>query len=144
MAQKSIIGGMLIPRGFVMQDPYKILVVDDEKEICELFTEILSLEGYEVKSARSGSEAKLILKTYSPDLISIDYMLPDTVGGQLAIEIGDICPYLFISGVDPEVLDKVEFCGKLLSKPINAERLLLAAEKAINDYRYKTGAVSGF
>ncbi len=54
----------------------KILVVDDDKNICELLNLYLKKEGYEVVFAYDGSEAVTVAKNENPNLILLDVMMP--------------------------------------------------------------------
>jgi DNA-binding response OmpR family regulator len=54
----------------------KILVVDDEKNICELLRLYLEKEGYEVVVSYDGKDAIEKQKTWDPDLILLDLMIP--------------------------------------------------------------------
>ncbi len=58
----------------------RILVVEDEKKLNNLINEYLTQDGYEVNSAFSGREAQLALKNNPPDLVLMDWMLPDESG----------------------------------------------------------------
>src|SRR5438477_8663315 len=59
----------------------KILVVDDDPEIVELFVDVLDRDGrFEVKTASTGYDAGMITQEFGPDLIILDYMLPDING----------------------------------------------------------------
>ncbi len=59
----------------------KVLVVDDDAEIVELITDILTRDGrYEIRTASSGYEAGMVTQQFRPDLILLDYMLPDVNG----------------------------------------------------------------
>jgi excisionase family DNA binding protein len=59
----------------------KVLVVDDDAEIVELISDILTRDGrFEIKTASSGYEAGMITQLFRPDLILLDYMLPDVNG----------------------------------------------------------------
>ena len=57
-----------------------ILVVDDEANIRWIFGKILSDAGYQVRSAESGASARQAVRDLEPDLIFLDYQLPDTNG----------------------------------------------------------------
>lgn len=54
----------------------KVLVVDDDKNICELLNLYLKKEGYEVIFAYDGSEAVTVSKEKKPDIIILDVMMP--------------------------------------------------------------------
>jgi excisionase family DNA binding protein len=59
----------------------KILIVDDDAEIVELISDILLRDGrFEVETASSGYEAGIMTEQFRPDLILLDYMLPDING----------------------------------------------------------------
>ncbi|MBN1124040.1 MAG: response regulator [Sedimentisphaerales bacterium] len=59
----------------------KILIVDDDEEIIELMVDVLSRDGrFEINTASSGYDAGLITQQFHPDLIILDYMLPDVNG----------------------------------------------------------------
>lgn len=84
----------------------KILVVDDELDICELLQYNLETEGYEVVTANSAEEAlKLPLKEYA--LILLDVMMGEMSGFQMARKIKDNpvtahIPIIFITALDDE------------------------------------------
>lgn len=65
----------------------KILAVDDDAGICELFEKGLPPLGYEVVCAASGKQAKTFLEKETPDLILMDIMMPDIDGITLTREI---------------------------------------------------------
>ncbi|MBQ2846921.1 MAG: response regulator transcription factor [Clostridia bacterium] len=65
----------------------KILVVDDDTNICELLRLYLEKEGYEVAIANSGSSAIKIFQDFSPSLMLLDIMLPVLDGWQVCREI---------------------------------------------------------
>ncbi len=54
----------------------KVLVVDDDKNICEVIKMYLESSGYNVKVANDGKEAQEIFANYKPDLVLLDVMLP--------------------------------------------------------------------
>jgi len=59
----------------------KVLIVDDDAEIIELMVDILARDGrFETKTASSGYEAGVSTQQFRPDLILLDYMLPDING----------------------------------------------------------------
>ncbi len=59
----------------------KVLIVDDDAEIVDLLEEVLLRDGrFDVKTATSGYEAGIQTQRFRPDLILLDYMLPDVNG----------------------------------------------------------------
>ena len=56
----------------------KVLVVDDEPELVDLWVDVLERDGrFEVKTASTGYDAGLLTQQIRPDLLVLDYMLPD-------------------------------------------------------------------
>ncbi len=86
----------------------KILVVDDEQNICDMIQMYLEKEGYEVKCAGDGVEAINHFKLYEPDLVLLDIMLPKKDGWQVCREIREISskPVIMVTAKG-EVFDKV-------------------------------------
>jgi DNA-binding response OmpR family regulator len=76
----------------------KLLVVDDEPRTAELTAEILRRAGYSVDVARSGSEALERVRSGSPDLMLLDYEMPDMEA--------------------PEVLDQLRLGGERIPFPV--------------------------
>ncbi len=65
----------------------KILIVDDDKNICELLRLYIEKEGYQAEIANDGETALDIFDTYDPDLMLLDIMLPGLDGWQVCREI---------------------------------------------------------
>ena len=65
---------------FFMISNSKILVVDDDRDLCDLIHEILSEEGYDVSKTYDGDEALKKLKDFDYDLLIIDHKLKGTTG----------------------------------------------------------------
>lgn len=86
----------------------KILVVDDDPNICELLRVYLENEGYEVKTANDGVEGISYFKMYSPDLVLLDIMLPRKDGWEVCRQIrkNSFVPIIMITAKG-EVFDKV-------------------------------------
>ncbi len=86
----------------------KILVIDDDANICELLRIFLENEGYKVKSAGDGAEGIAAFKAYEPDLVLLDIMLPKKDGWQVCREIREMSqkPIIMITAKG-EVFDKV-------------------------------------
>ena len=58
----------------------KILVVDDEQILTELYQKMLEDEGYEVKTASDGQEALNVVEEFKPDLVVMDVKMPHLSG----------------------------------------------------------------
>lgn len=66
---------------------HKILIVDDDVNICELLRLYLNKDGFETIVANDGRQAVEYAEKYSPDLILLDIMLPELDGWQVCREI---------------------------------------------------------
>ena len=66
---------------------YKILIVDDDENICELLRLYLEKDGFDTVVAGDGEQAVEYAAKYSPDLILLDIMLPKLDGWQVCREI---------------------------------------------------------
>ncbi len=86
----------------------KILVVDDEKNICDLLRMYLEKEGFAVVMAHNGVDAVKTFASENPDLVLLDIMLPGLDGWQVCREIRKTSekPIIMLTAKD-EVFDKV-------------------------------------
>ena len=73
--------------GGAVKMQYKILIVDDDENICELLRLYLEKDGFETIVANDGEQAVDYASKYSPDLILLDIMLPKLDGWQVCREI---------------------------------------------------------
>ena len=86
----------------------KILIVDDEKPICDLIDLNLSAAGYQCEAVQNGLEAITRIERDNFDLILLDVMLPHVDGFELLEYIRPLeVPVIFITAKD-SVLDKVK------------------------------------
>lgn len=65
----------------------KILIVDDDENICELLNLYLKKDGFDTSTAYNGRQAVELAEKYNPDLILLDIMLPELDGWQVCREI---------------------------------------------------------
>ena len=86
----------------------KILVVDDDTNICELLRLYLEKEGYSVSIANTGMQAVKMFAEHQPDLMLLDIMLPELDGWQVCREIRKTSetPIIMVTAKD-ETFDKV-------------------------------------
>ena len=83
-----------------------ILVIDDDAEIREIVQVLLSSEGYTVETVADGMQALTMLteKTFLPDVIILDIMMPDMDGYSVCKQIREISqvPVLFLTAKNRE------------------------------------------
>ncbi len=86
----------------------KLLVVDDDANICDMLKMYFENEGYVVKTANNGVEGVNHFKIYEPDLVLLDVMMPKKDGWQVCREIREISskPVIMITAKG-ETFDKV-------------------------------------
>ena len=70
----------------------RILVIDDEREFREAIAQALGLDGYDVETARDGSEGATLVCRHPYDLIFCDLRMPEVDGRGLYKEIQRLCP----------------------------------------------------
>ena len=89
-------------------DKQKILIVDDDENIAELISLYLIKECFSTEIALTGQDALSLFKTYDPDLVLLDIMLPDIDGYEICTEIRKThqTPIIMLSAKG-EVFDKV-------------------------------------
>ncbi|MDP4504361.1 response regulator transcription factor [Nonomuraea sp. NBC_00507] len=107
----------------------RLLVVDDEPNIRELFSASLRMAGFEVLTAADGMEALRVAEESSPDLVMLDVMLPDLDGLAVAGRLrsrGRRVPVLFVTAKDaPE--DRIAGLGlgeDYVTKPFSLEEVI--------------------
>jgi excisionase family DNA binding protein len=111
----------------------KVLVVDDDAEIVELFVDVLNRDGrFDVKTAASGYDAGVLTQEFMPDLMILDYMLPDINGNVVCQTVRNNPKFehmkiIIVSGVvNQEEINELLHAGAddFVKKPFNIEKLI--------------------
>lgn len=122
-----------IPTDLLEGGKKRILIVDDDEQIVELFVDVLSRDDrYEVKTANTGYDAGVLTEQFRPDLMILDYMLPDINGNvvcQTVRKNGELAnmKIIIVSGVvNQDEIDELLKAGadEFVKKPFNIEKLL--------------------
>ena len=71
---------------------YKILIIEDEANICNFLKTLLTTNNYQVFIAENATQGKMMFKSYCPDLLLLDLGLPDKDGLELLKEIREESP----------------------------------------------------
>ena len=110
--------------------PIRVLLVDDEPALTNLLKMALHYEGWEIEVARDGQEAIAKYRSFGPDLLVLDIMLPDIDGLQILRTIREsetYTPTLFLTARD-SVMDRVTGltagADDYLTKPFSLEELV--------------------
>jgi len=122
-----------IPHDHLDSGKNKILIVDDDPEIVELLKDALIREGkFEIQIASSGYDAGMMTQKFQPDLILLDYMLPDVNGNIVCQTIRknrefDNTRIIIVSGVvKQDEIDQLMKSGAqdFIRKPFNIDELI--------------------
>ena len=109
------------------QLPFSVLVVDDNKDIVEFLTLLLSHHGFEVRSAFSGRQCLDDLPKQHTDLVILDVMMPQMDGLEVCRELKRISPSLpiFLLTAKDDITTREIAMGlcvsEFLAKPVNVE-----------------------
>lgn len=124
----------------------RILIVDDDQDICLLLSRFLTKSGYTVATAGRGSLAKELLTAQRFDLVLCDHRLPDTDGLQMVQYIRSSSPgtqVIIITGYS-EVRLAVELMRRgafdYIGKPLYPDELLMRVQDALAENTSRTGA----
>lgn len=114
----------------------RVLIVDDDPVIIELFSLLLTHAGYEIGTAASGIAALQKVQAFKPELVLLDMLMPGMSGGEVLKWIKQLtdAPVFIVSGAQPVMRD-IEIASGLLTKPVEPERLLLAVGAIFKDRR---------
>jgi DNA-binding response OmpR family regulator len=111
----------------------RVLIVDDDPAIVELFVDVLQADGrFEVASAQTGYDAGMMTAQFKPDIVVLDYMLPDINGNVVCKTVRDNpllsgMKIIIVSGVvKQDEIDVLLKAGadEFVKKPFNIEKLM--------------------
>lgn len=125
----------------MIQNKYKILVVEDDANIRTIVTTILETSGYQVLLAESCSMAKTLYSSYRPDLIILDLGLPDMDGMNLLDHVrqDSLTPIIVLSARADDK-DKVtaldQGANDYVTKPFSSAELLARIRSALRNSRF--------
>lgn len=115
-----------------MDNPAKILVVDDTPRNVKLLADLLTVKGYSVVTAASGREALAQIEADRPDLVLLDVVMPEMSGYEVCQKMREnpatmMIPVIMVTALDPseERVKGIEAgADDFLTKPINQPELL--------------------
>jgi two-component system, OmpR family, alkaline phosphatase synthesis response regulator PhoP len=114
------------------KESYKALVVDDEKDILELLQYNLEKEGYIVRTATDGKKAVEIAKSFKPDLVLLDIMMPNQDGVETCRQLREMPEFngtyiIFLTARAEEYSEVAAFdigADDYITKPIKPRALM--------------------
>lgn len=131
-----------IPVDFSGPSKHRVLVVDDDAGIVRLVSDLLQRDGrFEVRTATTGYDAGMLTRDFRPDVLLLDYMLPD-VNGNVVCErlrsdpVGRETRILIVSGVVRQrEIDGLLAAGAddFLAKPFDGQELVHRIESLVAD-----------
>ena len=116
----------------------KILIIDDDVDICSLLSRFLTKNGYEVETAQTGSKGLTKIKESHYDIVFCDYRLGDKDGSEILTSIKEISPdtiVLIITGYsDIKTAVNVIKLGAYdyITKPLVPDEVLNVINNALN------------
>ncbi len=122
-----------IPTGSLESAKKRVLVVDDDEQIVELFRDVLGRDDrFEVQTAATGYDAGVLTEQFRPHLVLLDYMLPDINGNLVCDRIRanpDLAgtKIIIVSGVvKPDEIDALMESGAddFVKKPFDIGELI--------------------
>src|ERR1700733_14666259 len=115
----------------------RVLVVDDEVEVCRILDRMLSTDHCRVQTSHSVADALAAIEERLFDLYVVDYKLRDGFGLDIAERIrskGSEAPIILLSGyVPPEIAFRTQRLGifEVIENPFSREMVVNAVKKAI-------------
>lgn len=126
----------------------KILVVDDEPSILELVTAYLEQEGFDYRTALNGPAGLTLVRSYEPDLVVLDIMLPGMDGIEFLRQLrreSDV--YVIMLTAKGEETDKIVGLSvgadDYLTKPFSPRELMARIKAALRRIRQQSGPSRG-
>ena len=115
----------------------KILIIDDEQEICKLLGDSLKRHGFEIETAFDGQEGLEKVKLTNPDLVLCDISMPGLSGIEVLKKIKEYnqrIAVIMLTGFG--ILESAVECLKLgaydhIAKPIELEKLLVLLKEVL-------------
>ena len=115
----------------------RVLAIDDEPSMIEWLRILLEHEGYEVRTAMIGTRGEEIFRTWKPDVVVTDMMLPDADGLELLRKFKQTHPATEVivvtgHGSVPKAVEAMKAgAHSFVEKPIEPDTLLTMLERAI-------------
>ena len=130
-----------IPLDHLESGKKRVLVVDDDEAIIDMFTELLERDGrFDVKTASTGYDAGLLTEQFKPDVMLLDFKLPDINGNVVCRTIRsnpnfEQMKIIIISGVaDPDEVNELLASGanEFIRKPFDINSVIERISDLVN------------
>lgn len=126
----------------------RILCIEDESEMIELIRIILESKGFQVEGAAGGAEGLQKIRTYKPDLVLLDLMMPGVDGWEVyqqmrADEATRDIPVIVVTAkaqsIDKVLGLQIARVDEYITKPFSPEELLHSVETVLKRKAEKSG-----
>ena len=120
---------------------YKVLIIEDDRNICGFIQTILDANGYQVLTAERCRQGMMVYASHMPDLVLLDLGLPDLDGAEFIKEVrmDSSVPIIVLSARSDES-DKVESldmgANDYITKPFGTAELLARVRAALRANRH--------
>jgi DNA-binding NtrC family response regulator len=115
----------------------KILAIEPDFAIGEMLAELFNQSGYECKIVKECSNIIPLMKSFSPDLVLVEYLLPSVNGGELCTQVKSNSLFstipVIVYSAYPQILWSVEEygCDEFLPKPFDIDELMFTVERLL-------------
>ena len=113
----------------------RILVVEDDPSVRDSITLLLRIDRHIVTEASNGREALELVSRQPFDLVVLDFVMPEMLGGEVALQIKLIAPalpILMVTAYLEKLTDTDKPVDALLAKPFAVDELRNAVSKLLN------------
>ena len=115
----------------------RVLIVDDEVQLAEIYRAVLQSAGAKVEVAYDAADAVDLIKDFRPDIIVSDIRMPEVRGDELLVALSSYdpdIPVILMTGLDRSKIElpkETENLFHLLHKPVDYDTLIRAVQSAL-------------
>lgn len=116
----------------------RVLVVDDEVQLAEIYRAVLQSAGAKVEVAYDAADAVDLIKDFKPDIIVSDIRMPEVRGDELLVALSTYdpnLPVILITGLERSKITLPKDTGNLfhlLHKPVEYDQMIRAVQSAFS------------
>jgi CheY-like chemotaxis protein len=95
----------------------KVLIIDDDpRDLFGLHTLLQSCDGVDIELASSGAEAVIVAEAYEPQVVILDFKMPQMSGPEVAVLLREACPDAYIIGVSAHIDGSADWADGFIRK----------------------------